>query len=259
MTTIYQHFREDERAFVDKVLDWKADAEQQYRRKLTDFLDPREQEIMSMLIGKQDDVRLSFWGGSTHSERKRALLLPPYDESDEEEEFNIVTFELEYPQKFVTIEHRDVLGSLMSLGMKREKFGDILFEENRVQIITQQETADFIEANLHTIGRASIELNRIPNSEQIKHIESWEEQVGTFSSLRLDVVLSEIYRLSRAKTIPYIERGLVKVNWKIVEQSAFQLQQGDHISMRGHGRSKLISIEGKTKKDKWRILYGKLK
>jgi RNA-binding protein YlmH len=47
------------------------------------------------------------------------------------------------------------------------------------------------------------------------------------------------------------------VNWKVVEQPSFVLEEGDELSVRGKGRSKLLSVEGRTKKDKWRITTGK--
>ena len=51
--SIYEHFRPDEEVFVDKVLEWKRAAEY-HQVKLTDFLDPRQQQIVSMVIGQGD-------------------------------------------------------------------------------------------------------------------------------------------------------------------------------------------------------------
>ncbi|MER3115534.1 RNA-binding protein, partial [Bacillus altitudinis] len=51
MSDIYQHFRKDERAFIDQALEWKRIVQEQYRMKLTDFLDPREQVILSAVTG----------------------------------------------------------------------------------------------------------------------------------------------------------------------------------------------------------------
>ena len=56
--SIYEHFRPDEEVFVDKVLEWKRTAEY-HQVKLTDFLDPRQQQIVSMVIG-QGDFPLQF-------------------------------------------------------------------------------------------------------------------------------------------------------------------------------------------------------
>jgi RNA-binding protein YlmH len=89
--------------------------------------------------------------------------------------------------------------------------------------------------------------------------EHWEEDTITVSSLRLDTALSGIHHLSRQKSQILIGQGLVKVNWMTIESPSFECQTGDLISARGHGRVKILSIEGKTKKEKWRITIGKQK
>ena len=57
---IYQHFRPEEREFIDQVLNWKEYVEQTYTPKLTDFLDPREQQILKMIIGEHGEVSMNF-------------------------------------------------------------------------------------------------------------------------------------------------------------------------------------------------------
>jgi RNA-binding protein YlmH len=68
--------------------------------------------------------------------------------------------------------------------------------------------------------------------------------------------MAEAYRLSRSKTLPFIEMAKVRVNWKKVDQSSYMLRPGDYVSVRGLGRSKLMEVLGRTKKDKQRIVYG---
>ncbi len=166
---------------------------------------------------------------------------------------------MKYPVKFVTVDHRKVLGSLMSLGLKRSKFGDILTQDERIQIVVAKEIADYVRMNLTAVGKATISLLEIPMYELLNVIEEWTEQTITVSSLRLDVVLSSILNVSRQKVQVLIENGLVKVNWKQIEQSSFECKENDVLSVRGYGRSKLHSIEGKTKKEKWRIIVGRQK
>jgi RNA-binding protein YlmH len=254
--TIYQHFRQDEKEFVDNVLQWRDQVENQYAPRRTDFLDPRQQYIVQSIIGHSQDVLLSF--SPEHAERKRALLYPSYFEP-EEEDFGIRLFEIEYPDKFVTIEHRQVLGSIMSLGLKREKFGDILSDDNKVQLILAEEISEYVRMELVQIGKAKVSLREVPYTELIKTREEWQEKVATVSSLRLDVVLAAIYNISRQKAQTYIRGKLVKLNWKITENPSMEVEAGDVISARGFGRSKLISIEGRTKREKWRISLGVLK
>ncbi|MBU9720426.1 MULTISPECIES: RNA-binding protein [Bacillaceae] len=250
--SLYMHFRKEEHPFVDQVLEWKTIVLDQYRPKLTDFLDPRQQEIVRSIIGQHDEMKVSFWGGHDLSERKRCLLYPSYYEP-ENSDFEIVPFELNYPTKFVTIEHRHILGALMNIGLKREKFGDIITDGERFQIIVANEIADFTEWNLTSVGKAKISLEPIKIEEIIRPSDEYTYQDVTVSSLRLDTIISEVYKLSRSKVKPFIESNLVKVNWKVVVDPSFSLQEKDVVSVRGKGRCEIDAIEGKTRKDKWRI------
>ncbi|NEU29447.1 RNA-binding protein [bacterium LRH843] len=256
--TIYQHFRTEERPFVDQVLEWQEDVKHRYKERLSDFLDPRQQEIVRMVIGNDDEISLSFLGGLEHAERKRALLTPPYLETSEED-FQLALFSIDYPEKFVTLKHRDILGAMLNLGLKREKFGDIILADGMVQVMTTSDVAEYVELNVQKIGKATVKLNRIPLTEHIKPEEDWEEGSATVSSMRLDVVLSQIYRLSRTKVSPYIDKGLVKVNWKVIDQPAFVVATGDYLSVRGYGRAYIIDTLGITKKDKIRLHYKKVR
>jgi RNA-binding protein YlmH len=255
---IYQHFRPEEREYIDQVLNWKNYVETHYTPKLTDFLDPREQHILKMLIGEHGEVNYMLFGGSPDVERTRALIIPEYITA-EEEEFQISLFEIHYPTKFVTIQHRQVLGTLMSLGLKRGKFGDILLKDNKCQFFAAKEIRDYIKNNVGTIGRAGVKLVESDLENAISTKELWEENDLTVSSLRLDTVISGIYHVSRQKSQQFIQQGIVKVNWALTENPSFECGVGDMISVRGYGRAKILAIEGKTKKEKWRMNVGKQK
>lgn len=258
MNHIYQHFRGEEHHFIDQVVEWKENVLMQYSPKLTDFLDPREQEIVSSVIGENAEVKVSFLGGVHETERKRALLYPDYFVPSQED-FHLSLFEIQYASKFITLSHRQVLGSLMSLGLKRSKFGDIRFYQDSVQIICADEISDYLNMNFNEVGRSKINLKQKSLNELIPHEDEIQELITTVSSLRLDVVGAAIYNISRQKIQPLITNELVKVNWKVVDSTSFECQEGDTISIRGYGRSKLASIEGKTKKDRFRIIVEKQK
>jgi RNA-binding protein YlmH len=255
---IYQHFRLEEREFIDQVLTWKDFVESAYSPRLTDFLDPREQHILKALIGENGDIRYQLFGGFPEAERKRALIMPDYLSPDPED-YQLILFEIDYPSKFITIEHPQVLGTLMSLGLKRGKFGDILIKDGRIQFIAAKEISDYIQSNLESIGRASIQLKEMGLKKAINVENSWIQQEITVSSLRLDTIISGIHHVSRQKSQLFIQQGLVKINWTLSENPSFECAEGDLISMRGYGRVKILSIEGRTKKEKWRIVIGKQK
>lgn len=253
---IYQHYREDERPFIDQVFDWIDQVKSTYAFKLTDFLNPREQEIITQLVSYAGEVNAAFFGGIERAERKRGLIYPDYFQPDADD-FRLSYFQLDYPVKFYEIGHRQLLGALMGLGIKREKIGDLIIRGQAVQFIVASEIAEYIKLHLTSVGKAKVIVEIIKEDELLEPEDDWQKHLGTVSSLRLDAVLAEIFKLSRAKAAQYIQRGYAKINWKVIDQPAYECSISDTISLRGYGRAKLLALDGKSKKGKWRIHYGK--
>ncbi|MEN2464648.1 YlmH/Sll1252 family protein [Ornithinibacillus sp. FSL M8-0202] len=250
---IYQHFRKEEHSFIDQVLSWMEQVERSYLPRLTDFLDPREQQIIEMLIGtSNDELKLLFFGGGTYSERKRAIIAPLYEEINEDS-FNISLLQATYHEKFVSLTHRDVLGAFLSLGMKRKKVGDILAGKGKVQLALDKDISAYVQMNLTMIRKSTITFEETSLSDLIEQEPIWSHSEKIVSSLRLDTILKEIYSLSRKEAQTLIDKGLVKVNYRTVEDSKFILREGDMISLRGKGRSKLVGVNGQTKKEKIKV------
>lgn len=256
--SIYQHFRPEEKEFIDLVLNWKRDVEETYTQKLSDFLDPREQTIMQSIIGQDGDCRVAFFGGKNSCERKRAYLYP-YFVPVTNEDFQITLYEIEYPDKFISLSHPEVLGSLMGLGLRRGKFGDILVKDKRIQFFTSKEIAEYVQLHFHSVGRTTITVIKRPIEEAIDTSDEMILQETTISSLRVDTVLSAVSKLSRQKAKMFIQQGYLKVNWELIEDPSYLLEEGDVLSARGMGRIVIKRIGDKTKKDKWRITVGKIK
>ncbi|WP_087972986.1 RNA-binding protein [Oceanobacillus rekensis] len=256
---IYQHFRKEEQPFIDQVLSWKEQVELTFQPKLTDFLDPREQLIVEMLIGSNnEELKLFKLGGETDAERKRIVIAPFYEELSEDL-FQLTLLEATYHDKFITLEHRDVMGAFMSLGVKRTKLGDIVVGDGSIQIVVAKEIAAYIMMNMTSVKKATVTFHEKPLSSFKVEKENWVKSDKTVSSLRLDAVLKEIYHISRKDAAAYIQKLQVKVNYKVVDDSKFQLQEGDLISLRGKGRSKITEINGLSKKDKVKISIAVLK
>ncbi|MEW9501379.1 RNA-binding protein [Jeotgalibacillus marinus] len=251
MSSIYQHFRKEEREFIDQVLGWKMDVEAMYAPKLIDFCDPRQMYIIESIVGSTGEVLVAFEGGD-NSERKRALIYPSYF-TPTIDDFDLQLLEIVYPYKFVQVEHKHVLGSLMGLGVKREKFGDILFSETKLQVVVAKELTSFILMNFTQIGKATVSIKERKWTDYLPPKAKWTSRFITLSSLRLDVVVAGALSMSRQKAQLLIKAGRVKVNFHSEEQTSFECAQGDILSVRGSGRLRIGEIEGKTKKDKWRL------
>ncbi|MFT8871430.1 MAG: YlmH/Sll1252 family protein [Sporolactobacillus sp.] len=252
---VFEHFRPEERPLVEHLLDLIRRAEERYFVQRSDFLDPRARQILISLVGKNEKVRLSFFGGFPNAERQRALLSPPYAAAAEDD-FAVSVLEVDYPHKFVTLAHRDLLGAILGCGVDRRKIGDLLVGETHVQFICTADIAAYLSNNLVSVGRQPVSVR--PAKTILHTEEQWFEDSGTVASLRLDAVIAEIYRLSRAAAAERISRGLVKVNWQLIERRDFEVIEGDILSLRGAGRSKILSAGELTKKHKIRLYYGKL-
>lgn len=259
MNNIYQHFRQHEHPFVDQVLEWKRLVEERYETVLTDFLDPREQQIVTLILGKNNDVyTYGLYGGFGDLERKR-LVLAPFYETITEDVYEVVLLKTTYPSKFVTIEHRDVLGTLMSLGIDRKKTGDLFIDDKHIYIVITKDMVEYIKLNLTKIKHASIQFAEENWRSELVSNDQWIVADYVLSSLRLDAYIKEVYNMSRNKAAGLIRADRVKVNHTDVNQPAIQLIEQDMVSVRGFGRSKLIAAKGKTRKGNTVFSIAKLK
>lgn len=258
MKDVMQHFRPEEQGFIVQVGDWMDDVRNQYAPKLTDFLDPRQIMIIQSLVGENSEVKMQVYGMFSDAERQRVILYPDYFEP-QMSDFSIEVFELNYPSKFVQLKHPDVLGSLVAIGLNRSKFGDIRLDEQKIQFVVQKEISSFVEINLESINKVKVHLKKLEEDALLlQNEEQWREQQETVSSLRLDTVLAAAYKISRQKAVQLIQAAYVKVNYRQQEQISFELTEDDLLSVRGYGRLKIFSIEGRTKKNKIRIVFRKL-
>lgn len=257
MQEVYQHFRKEEQPFIDSAQSWITQAEETYSPYLTDFLDPRQQYILEMMVGKKGEIHVQFYGGYEAAERKRAIICPEYF-SPTQSDFEMELTEVVYPSKFASLTHGKILGTLIGTGMKRELFGDILSDGTRWQFLLASNIASYVHAQVTKIGKVSVRLESRSYTDLIIPIDDWTIVHDTVSSLRLDTVIAAIYNISRQRAKELVTSGKVKLNWAAFERPDFELGLLDIVSIRGYGRIQIKAIEGKSKKDKWRVEFGVL-
>ena len=153
-----------------------------------------------------------------------------------------------------TVSHRDVLGSLMNLGIKRCKIGDIIIND-KVYFEVKKEITPYILSNLSKIK------NRNVNPEiyigELEKTYNFEEISLTVSSLRADCIIGSIAKLSRENAKNFITAGKVSVNSLIFDNPSKQLNEGDIISVRGSGKYVFSEVSGTTKKERLKIIIKK--
>lgn len=153
-------------------------------------------------------------------------------------------------QKFSQkLTHRDVLGSVMSLGIKREMLGDILINNSEAYLFCLTQISEYIKDNISRISHTSVKaeiVSQIPDGI-ISEPESREIIV---SSLRLDAIISTVYKLSRSEASKLFSNGRVFVNSKLTENSSHKVRDNDIISVRGYGRFVFENQVRTTKKER---------
>ncbi|AYC29174.1 RNA-binding protein [Paenisporosarcina cavernae] len=253
MEHLIQHFRKEEQPFIEQVVGWVRETEDRYAPKRTDFLDPRERFIVESIVRQNEELVTFSEGVFQEAERARMFIAPSYFEPTMED-FDIVVFELHYASKFLSLHHQDVLGSLMSLGLERSKYGDIRVLDEKIQFAVAKEVADFVRLNVTSVGKAKVQLQEIDSHEPlIFQAEEWTEEMHLVSSMRLDTIVASILSISRQKAATFIHGGKIKVNWTVRDNPSFEVHESDMLSIRGAGRIRVGLIEGRTKKDKIRL------
>jgi RNA-binding protein YlmH len=254
---IYAHFHPDEHPFVDKATEWVERAAEKHAVKLTDFLDPRQAFILTTLAQRNGDVQLRLDGGFADAERRRAIIGPDYRSLDEEDMGIVVLSITSDDSRIQKLEHGDYMGAILSLGLKRDKVGDIHVLEYGCHILIARETAEYMHLQLSQVHRVHVATEILPLAELQKARVQLEEMSLSVASLRMDGIVSDVFRLSRSKVLVPIQAGRCRVNWRPEEDPSTPLREGDMISLQGFGRFKMLEVEGVTKKGRVRVRVGK--
>lgn len=253
----YSHFHPEERAFVDRAQEWIERSAELHELRRTDFLDPRQQFIISTLCSRNGMVNIRFDGGYEAAERKRALIAPDYRDLEYEDAELSVLQVTSQAEKFHELDHGDFLGALLGLGIKRDRIGDIHLHDSFCHIVVADQMSQFLDISLRQVHRLHV-LTDVLSIDKLQPVQQRLEELSfTVASMRLDGIASDAYRISRSKIVDPIKAGRCRVNWKAVEDPSAQLQAGDVVSIKGLGRFKVLEVDGVTKKGRIRVKIGK--
>lgn len=208
----------------------------------SDFLNLEEQSVLES--GYLPCIK---FGGYPSAER----IVAAFGNNAESAEFPIAVVQISPAiEKFSDkLTHRDFLGGLMNLGIKRELLGDILISGNTAYVFCLEQITDYIIKNLTRIKHTTVrvtELSKLPDTA----INEPKCKELIVPSLRLDAVISAVYKLSRKESCNLINSDKVFINSRQIKSTSCQLKQEDIVSVRGSGRFKYIEQLRTTKKDR---------
>ena len=235
--------------FFAKAVDKAYMAEKTYEPAFTYFTDPVTAGEFMRAAERNTDMKISIFGGYDGAERAMIGFFPEYTDENAES-FPISAVEVSYNGKYSSkLSHRDYLGSVMGLGITRERVGDIIIKDEGAVIMAESEIADFIASSLGKVGHTKVKCRIVDINDVISDDNGTDMNI-TVMSMRIDAILSKGLNISRGTAAELIKSEKVFVNWKNVISSSIGIKENDIITVRGIGRIKINEIVGKTKKDR---------
>ncbi len=234
---------DDDRILVRHILDLCAQRERSYSARFSAFMDERSLGICEAALRSAKEPYITD-GGYTGAVR-RIIALLPYDADHYTMPYTAVVFNYREADKPT---HRDFLGSLMSLEIKRELIGDILVGDKRTVVFVMNTALPLVK-DITKIGRTGVRVSFDFCESDIPE-QKFEEIHSTVASLRLDAVISTAFRISREKAQELIKAKGVLINHEETFDVSSKVCEGDNFSIRGFGKACLSEIGGQSKKDR---------
>lgn len=250
----YTAFIKDEetKTFIIKNISKIEGVLKHFDEKKTDFMNPYEQKVfISILNAFSEEISYALFGGDEKSERKLFVIYPVYQM--DEIKCPVKLLRLYGNFKFEKISHRDCLGALMSMGIVREKTGDIYLHEDYVDIVIDESIDDYLLTNFKSIRHCSVKSEILDIDELEVSNQEFDLKLCSVSSLRLDNIISEAYNLPRATSTNIVKSNRVKVDYEPILSPSKEVLDNCLISVKGYGRFKYIAQKGMSKKGKIRV------
>lgn len=247
-----EYRKQEDKMCLSQILDKIEFSKSKQKIEYTDFLDMYQVSLVENFFRKIKFKNYKLYGGYEEAERKVAIIYPEkYDEEMIKKNYNKIlkVVKIILPEEENgKYSHRNYLGGIVKLGIKREKVGDIVVSKEGAEIIT---LTDFSKILLQQLPG----LTRFGNSKIIeKEIDKLEIQEVKIEevkiivpSLRMDNIVSDLIRTSRNKAVEVIKQERVFINGQNETKPSKMVKIGDKITVRGKGRFVVKQIEGTTR------------
>lgn len=239
----------DDKILVSHIMDLASKSEKTGAVMYSPFLNPREARLAKGYC--KGAFHIEEFGGYGDAERVR-LAFCPGDDGDVR--FPICSVKITVSDGR-ELSHRDYMGAVLSLGIKREKIGDIVVCGESAVMMCCEEIADFICMNLTKVASSGVKCGVCGDDVRLER--KYALINATVASMRLDCVLSAVLGKSREASSELIKSGAVQVNYDIAKDAPMRIKSGDTISARGFGKM-IIEADGtETRKGRAKITVKK--
>lgn len=235
---------EDEEIFLAHIDDLRRMSEKNYSPEYTAFLDERRQMLAEAALHSAGTEYFRFFGGYENAVRRVLCIYPEYN-VPEDVDFPVKAIKFTFRQQDA-VTHSQLLGTVMSLGIKRELTGDMICGSGCAYAILSPAAAS-LASGISKIGRVGVKAYYAEPAEIVRK-ENYESKRFSVSSLRLDCILSAAAGISRVKAAEFIKSEGVDVNYIKIFSPDRNMAEGDVFSARGKGKYIFESIDGNSQK-----------
>ena len=235
----------DELLLKKRVLELRKRVEFTYGTEFTDFLTLSEIDTAKTVL---NGCNFMFFGGLADTERQM-LCIANEEITLTPELFpisgvRIVPKNSKFSEPF---SHRDVLGSVLGLGLERDVIGDIFIKEKEAYVLCAEHIAEFLAEQLIQVRHTNV-ICSVEEAKDTEFSKEYQTFSRTVSAVRLDSVTAVAFGVSRSSAASAISGGKVFINGREITAPAAAVKEQDVISFRGIGKARLKEIGSLTKK-----------
>ena len=254
--------KSEDKMCLAQVLDKIESSANRNKIEYTDFLDMYQTALVETFLRKNNFQNYKLYGGYEEAERKILIIYPEkYNEEMLAKNYNkmISILRIQLPEEEQgKLVHRNYLGGIVKLGLKREKVGDILVSNDGADILAKKEFVDILKNELPSLTRFENSTFEEKTLNELKKKEIKIEEIKIIvPSLRLDNIVASLARTSRNKAVEMLEQERVFLNFRNETKASKSVKVGDIITIRGKGRFVFKEISGNTKKGRFVIKIDK--
>ena len=230
--------KQEDKMLLAQILDKIEFSKQREKLEYTDFLDMYQVALAKTFMKKIEFENYILYGGFENAERNVLIIYP--------EKYNMNMVEKNYSKiiKVIRISlgdeekgkysHRNYLGGIVKLGMKREKVGDILVSDDGADILVKDESTETLRQELGTLTRFENAKIDIVELQELKEQEIKVEE--------LNIIVPSL-----SKAVQIIDSERVFINGQNETKASKQVKLGDVITIRGKGRFIVKEFGGNTR------------
>jgi RNA-binding protein YlmH len=212
---------------IEKIID------SLYNKGYTNFLNPKDLSLVKGKINKNEYKTYELY-----QESNKVILYKK----------EIPSIKLYKILSKVQLRHQDILGTIFSLGLKEDTFGDIIKYEDSFYIFLLPHLEDYFKYNLVEIRNNKVELVSVDLDISNNFKQEYITKEYIVTSLRIDNVVSTITNESRNQVLTkFKDKEIVLNNDEDIKPTRV-LKENDTFSIRKYGKYKFNKVLKTTKK-----------